>query len=170
MAASNQGDRDAYEKLLSELAGVIEAYVRARFGPLHALEDCVQECLMAVHNARHTYDATRPFRPWMFTVSRRRTIDFLRKQRREIEQDRGLEPSETEYSAENTWHDLIDGEKILQAIQPDHREALALTQYAGFTVPEVARKLGRSESAMKARLRRGLQAVRKQPEAEDSRR
>ena len=36
---------------------------------------------MAIHLARHTYDPSRPFRPWMFAIVRHKTIDILRKQR-----------------------------------------------------------------------------------------
>ncbi len=56
MAAAHRGDSRLYERLLGELASVIAAYVRSRFGTLFFTEDCVQECLIAIHNARHTYD------------------------------------------------------------------------------------------------------------------
>ncbi|MFT4564933.1 MAG: DNA-directed RNA polymerase specialized sigma24 family protein [Gammaproteobacteria bacterium] len=106
MAAANGGDKTAYKQLLTELAGVIEAYVRYRFGNLHLLEDCVQEA-------------------------------------------------------------MIDGARMLDRVEPDHRDAVALTQYAGYSVPEAAQRLGVSESALKARLRRGLLAIRKRLEAEE---
>ena len=62
---------------------------------------------------------------------------------------------------------LIDGVRVLNMLSPDHREAVALTKYAGYTVPEAANWLGISESAVKARLHRGLLAIRKHLEAEE---
>lgn len=171
MAAANGGDKRAYQRLLTELGDVVEAYVRMRFGDLRFLEDCVQECLLAVHNARHTYDERRPFRPWMFTIVRHRTIDMLRKSRRANEtesraRDAQAVESQTTPTRERL-HAVIDGVRMLEKIAPEHRDAVALTQYAGYTVPEAAREFGISESACKARLRRALQAIQKELEAED---
>ncbi len=170
MAAANKGDKAVYQQLLTELGDVVEAYVRLRFGNFQLLEDCVQECLMALHSARHTYDHARPFRPWMFTIIRHKTIDILRKSRRDSDLATSLQQqisADVEGSGRERLHRLIDGIKILENIAPDHRDAVALTHYGGYTVPEAALQLGISESALKARLRRGLQAIRKQLEAEE---
>ena len=170
MAAANDGDKAAYQHLLTELGDVVEAYVRIRFGNLQFLEDCVQECLLAIHNARHTYDRARPFRPWMFTIIRHKTIDMLRKSRRLSDNEQTLidkNVAEMETRVGDDVHALIDGVRVLENMATEHRDAIALTQYAGYTAPEAARKLGISESALKARLRRGLLAIRKQLEGED---
>ena len=71
MARAQEGDRGAYEKLMTDLASAVEAYVRRRFGDAGAsdfFEECVQESLIAIHQARHTYDPRRSFRPWFFTI------------------------------------------------------------------------------------------------------
>ena len=66
----------------------------------------------------------------------------------------------------NQLHRRLDGVRVLENLDPDHREAVALTQYAGFTAAEAANWLGISESALKGRVRRGLLAIRKHLEAE----
>jgi RNA polymerase sigma-70 factor (ECF subfamily) len=160
MRQGQRGDTGAYTRLLTEVAGAIEAFVRHRFGEIEMLEDCVQECLMSIHQARHTYDPARAFRPWLFTLVRHRTIDLLR---------RG-----------NTWHRLhreaaapagdlddhqerldrvIDGAQALASLPDDHREAVILVKYQGLTTAEAATQLGIGESALKARLRRGLKTM-----------
>ena len=78
MAAAHRGDGQAYETLLTELGDAIQRYIERRFGSLVFIEDCVQECLLAIHAGRHTWDPKRPFRPWVFTIVRNRTIDLLR--------------------------------------------------------------------------------------------
>lgn len=169
LALANKGDNQAYQRLLGELGDTIEAYIRSRFGNIALLEDCVQECLLAVHNARHTYDAARPFRPWMFTIIRHKTIDMLRKSRTytEVEINTEHPRGSAEFSGRDHLNAMIDGVRILENMAPDHRDAIALTQYAGYTVPEAARQLSISESALKARLRRGLLAIKKQLDDED---
>lgn len=165
MARAHQGDHAAYETLLTEIGQVIDAYIRVRFGPIDGVEDCVQECLLTVHKARHTYDTARPFRPWLFTLVRHRTIDVLRQRRGEQRLARDVARSDL-LSDPDALQRRLDGIRVLESLAPDHREAVALTQYAGCTAAEAAHWLGISESALKARLRRGLNAIRKTLEAE----
>ncbi len=164
MTLAQGGDHDAYRRLLEELANAIETYIHSRFGAIDSLEDCVQECLLSIHRARHTYDPARPFRPWMFTLVRHRTIDVLRHNR---DHRRGGDSSLIENGSDpQELQRRLDGVKVLETLEPDHREAITLTQYAGCTTAEAADWLGISEAALKARLRRGLLAIRKALEAE----
>ena len=80
MVNAQAGNESDYRQLLTELTDVIFNFLRSRFGDHHFIEDCVQETLMAIHQARHTYDQHRPFRPWLFAIVRHKAIDTLRKQ------------------------------------------------------------------------------------------
>jgi RNA polymerase sigma-70 factor (ECF subfamily) len=120
----------------------------------------VQECLLAVHAARHTYAPERAFRPWMFTVVRHRAIDLLRRQ----EIPSGSAPEAAVAEPGGGGDELaarLDGEKLLAGLKPEQREAVVLTQYVGLTAAEAASWLEISESSLKARLRRGLKTARK---------
>ena len=69
MAQAQTGDRNAYHELLI----AILPYLRRRAGYAlarsHDAEDVVQEILMTVHMARHTYGPKRPFTPWLATIA-----------------------------------------------------------------------------------------------------
>ena len=84
LVEAQAGNAGSYEQLLAELVPAIRGYLYSRSGRFDAIDDCVQECLLAVHQARHTYDARRPFRPWLFAIVRNRTIDVLRETRRQL--------------------------------------------------------------------------------------
>ena len=168
MSRAQQGDQQVYEALLTELAGVIEAYLRLRFGSIDMLEDCVQECLISIHKARNTYNPKRAFRPWMFTIVRHCMIDLLRKRNCRIQMTENLETEQLDLTDPEHIHRLIDSVRVLESLKPDYREAVALTKYAGMTTLEAATWLGVSESAIKARLRRGLLAIHRQLEIEES--
>ena len=168
MARALEGDREAYGKLVGELGHAIEGYLRKRFGGAASwdfFEDCVQESLLAVHRARHTYDPGRPFRPWLFTLVRHKTIDLLRRQqtrrRREDAEapetapGRGAEPSQR-----------LDGETVLGWLDPKYREALVLTKLEGCSLEEAAERAGTSVTAMKTRVHRAIRIVRKRLGAE----
>ena len=104
----------------------------------------------------------------MFTIVRHRMIDLLRKRNCRIQAATGSEEVELDLTDPDHIHRLIDGVRVLETLQPDYREAVTLTKYAGMTTLEAARWLGVSESAIKARLRRGLIAIQKQLDLEES--
>lgn len=166
MARAQLGDLGDYAQLLRELGAAIETYIRVRFGPIDALEDCVQECLMAVHAARHTYDPRRLFRPWLFTIVRHKTIDQLRQRQTWLSALQTLATTASEGSDPERNLRMIDGVRILEQLSPDHREMVALSKYGGYTTAEAAAWLGITESAAKARLQRALVAIRKALESE----
>ena len=63
MARAQQGDQRAYEELLQLLARDARGFVGRRVGWTDWVEDVVQDALLAVHRARHTYDGAGPSRP-----------------------------------------------------------------------------------------------------------
>jgi RNA polymerase sigma-70 factor (ECF subfamily) len=172
MARAQDGDREAYERLMGELWDAVAGYLGRRFGGAGASDfvaECVQESLLAVHRARRTYDPGRAFRPWLFTIVRHKAIDLLRRQ-----QVRGhAEPVEPEaghggVAAEpvDPAH-ALDGAALLAGLDPIYREALVLTKLRGLTLEEAARRAGVSVSAMKTRVHRAVRAVRKALRDED---
>ena len=171
MRRSQAGDSLAYERLLTELGEAIAGYVRHRFGWIDFAEDCLQECLVSIHQARHTYVAGRPFRPWLFAVVRHRTIDMLRRQRVYSElfpvslDDEGQVPGEVPHNGDDEQRDLAAG-AVLAALEPEHREALLLTKLMGFSNAEAASRVGISTGAMKVRVHRATRAAIRVLEAE----
>jgi RNA polymerase sigma-70 factor (ECF subfamily) len=167
MRRANGGDEEAYRKLLGELGGAMEAFIRSRFGPGDFVEDCVQECLLAVHRARASYDPKRRFRPWLFAIVRHKTIDLLRRRgtrsRFEAPEAAGLdEPAPTAPA-----DDALAATQFLAALAPVYRDALVLTKLQGRTLEEAARARGVSTTAMKSRVHRAIRQVRRLLEQEE---
>ena len=157
MADAQRGDKRRYERLLRELADVIERYVTRRFGALTFTEDCVQECLLAIHHARHTYDPSRPFRPWLFAIVRNRTIDMLRKSY--AGERVPTEPFDAQTAVQSVDETGTDTGEILGRLSPKFRNALMLTKVFGYSVHEAAEHAGISETAMKSRVSRAIRAA-----------
>ena len=78
MAAAQAGDRGSYSRLLRECTPMIRRVVRRGLND-DGVEDAVQEVLLTIHRARHTYDPSRSFTAWVVTISQRRAIDLVRK-------------------------------------------------------------------------------------------
>jgi RNA polymerase sigma-70 factor (ECF subfamily) len=155
MTAALRGDGRLYEQLLRELGRAIETYIRSRFGSLHFTEDCVQECLLAIHNGRHTYDPKRPFRPWLFTIVRNKTVDLLR---RSYSDERAASVAVAREAIVNTdeLDNALTAGEILSRLRPQFRHALTLTKVYGYSLSEAAEQTGISESAMKSRVSRAV--------------
>jgi RNA polymerase sigma-70 factor (ECF subfamily) len=162
MANAQAGNEPDYRLLLTELTDVIYNFLRNRFGNHHFTEDCVQETLIAIHQARHTYDHKRPFRPWLFAIVRHKAIDTLRQQRtrkkvvdqykreREVLSQAGTQ-SETESASSEG--------RLLESLSMQHKEVLVLTKIIGFSIAETAEKLRISESAVKVRVHRAIRKL-----------
>jgi RNA polymerase sigma-70 factor (ECF subfamily) len=162
MVNAQAGNESDYRQLLQELANVIQRFLRSRFGDHHFIEDCVQEALIAVHQARHTYDSQRPFRPWLFAIVRHKAIDTLRKQRtREKVVDHHKSEQEILFQADDQSSsevEFLEG-RLLASLSAQHREVLVLTKIIGYSIAETAEKLGISESAVKVRVHRAIRRL-----------
>ena len=142
---------------LEELATAIRGYIAKRFWGDEFVDDCVQECLLAIHQARHTYDGGRAFRPWLFAIGRHRTIDMLRS-RNTYRRALGRAAEATLIERET---DVREAGDVLAALEPNHRDALVLTKLLGLSTREAAERAGISEGAMKVRVHRALSAAKK---------
>src|SRR5258708_39368349 len=77
------GDASEYRTFLSELTRHLRGYLRKRIPQLHDdVEDLVQEILLAVHNARHTYRPDEPLTAWVHAIARYNVMDFFRQRAR----------------------------------------------------------------------------------------
>lgn len=169
MANAQVGNESDYRQLLTELTDVIYNFLRSRFGNHHFTEDCVQETLIAIHLARHTYDQRRPFRPWLFAIVRHKAIDTLRKQRsrqKVTSQYQGEQEILSQMSQQSEAESEIIKGRLLESLSVQHREVLVLTKIIGFSIVEAAEKLGISESLVKVRVHRAIGKLRQIIEAD----
>ena len=76
MAAAQNGNSQAYHRLLSQVAIRLRSYYARRL-PQAMIDDTVQEVLIAIHLKRHTYDPSRSFEVWLMAIARYKWIDLL---------------------------------------------------------------------------------------------
>jgi RNA polymerase sigma-70 factor (ECF subfamily) len=161
MTRAQRGDAEAYRRLLAELGSAIEAYLRLHFGSSELLEECVQEALIAIHRARHSWDPSRAFRPWLFTIARHKAIDVLRRGARRRRREVQSAPEHAEpVAATGDPAAALDVERFLRDLEPRYRDPLVLTKLQGYSTREAALALGISETALKTRVFRAIRLVR----------
>lgn len=163
MARGQNGDADAYTELLKLLASLARTYVRRRVGDTPWVDDVVQETLVSIHGARHTFDGARSFAAWFYAITSSRMIDAIRRERRiashEIGGDTLVEPA-----PERAGRPALDPEAVraaMETLTPKQRRVVDALKFRHETVREAATRLGMSESAVKVTAHRGYRALRK---------
>ena len=75
MAAAQHHNQAASNALLLETLPHIRAVRRARLRQPADVGDALREMRLSLRALRHTYDAVRPFRPWLNSMADRCAID-----------------------------------------------------------------------------------------------
>lgn len=166
MRGALQGESAPYADLLVVLTAVTRRFARARLGPVAWLDDVVQETLLTVHVARHTYDASRPFAPWFYAIARSRLVDAVRRERRISGRELGDPAVMKAAAAGPSGHSRndIDVEAIrraLDALPARQRDVVEGLKYRDESVRDIAARLGLTESAVKVTAHRGYRALKR---------
>lgn len=173
MAAAQDGDRRAYETLLRQATPYIRAVVRQVHAAPDRAEEVVQDVLLTVHRMRHTYDPSRPFRPWLAAIARRRSIDALRRRRRteahEIFDAAAYEtfadPAANKHEERPATAAGLDA--AVASLPAQQREAVRLLKLRGLTLAEASAASGTSIAALKVNVHRAIKSLRKRMTGEE---
>ncbi len=156
------GDSAAYHAFLLRLGGHLRAFLARRlFGWPDEVEDLVQECLLAMHNQRHTYQSNQPLTAWVHAIARYKMIDLLRaKSVREALHDPLDDDTQvfaaSAIEASDARRDLHG---LLATLPERQRLPIVHVKLQGLTVSETAQLTGMSESAVKVGIHRGLKSL-----------
>lgn len=165
MKLAQEGDQSAYASLLVLLTSTTRQFARARLGAVPWIDDVVQETLLAVHRARQTYDAKRPFGPWFYAVANSRLIDVVRRERRVTSREVGTDVlPDAPGDGKAAGDEEIDVDAIRAAVASlpgRQREVIESLKFEDQSVREVAGRLNMSESAVKVTAHRGYRTLRR---------
>ena len=105
MQLAQTGDQQAYHALLTGLVPIVRRYVEQRSSRAPWTDDAVQDILWALHQARHTWNPSRPFAPWCYALMQHRMVDAARKAsrvlKRETSDDLALATARDERAADD---------------------------------------------------------------------
>lgn len=166
MAAAQAGDRAAYEGLLHDCVPLIRAFARRQGVPADYIDDVVQDALLTLHRARHTYDPARSFTAWLRTIAERRAIDKMRRIGRQRAREIYAPVAFASYAddtAEVRHSGDAAGARVKQALADlpqRQREAVHALVLEEKSLAEAAMVMGRSKGALKVNLHRALKALR----------
>ncbi len=160
MIAAQRGDAESYQRLLTELLPFVRGVVRGRLRDDAAADDVVQEVLLSIHTARHTYRPERPLRPWVRAIARNAVVDQVRRRARAREV--ALDSADGVAAPPGPpSRRLAPGLlRVLAGLPEAQRQAVMLLKVEGLSVGEAAKRAGVSPGALKLRAHRGYRALR----------
>ncbi len=168
LVRAREGDAAAREALLERLRPRLVLWASARLGPeLRAEadpEDIAQEALLAVHRRLDEFrgDDRRAFLGWIFTVAENRIRDLAdragaqKRQRAELPRRDRTSPSQAAARAELARR---LAEAVARLDEP-YRQVIRMRRFEEMEVGEIARRLGRSENAVRILYCRAIAALR----------
>ncbi|HJU18004.1 MAG TPA: sigma-70 family RNA polymerase sigma factor [Stellaceae bacterium] len=168
MAAAQDGDPSAYQRLLRACLPLVRATARSQGVPADRVDDVVQEVLLAVHRARRTYDPARPFTPWLRAIAQRRSIDALRRQGRQRTREVYAPLAYESYpdptaTAAQVLEQSDRGQRLraaVAALPEGQRQAVEELALQERTLDEASASTGRAKGALKVNLHRALKGLR----------
>lgn len=165
-----QGDRVSFEELYDRFSGVLFSTAYRMLKNQEASEDVLQDVFIQIWNKAPLYNPTRG-RPmtWAITLTRNKAIDLLRStQRRGNLQDSVQHELATfEQFDDRSSFDAVasvETSKLvrdaMRKLSKDQREAIELAFFSSMTQTEIAEHLNAPLGTIKARIRRGMMALR----------
>jgi RNA polymerase sigma-70 factor (ECF subfamily) len=169
MLAVQRGDADAYRTLLNDVTPRLRRmiYGNRRFLNQEDVEDIVQDVLISMHSVRATYDARRPFLPWLMAIARNRLADSGRRWARrfanEVRDDEVLVtfPDDSANSEPERRFDSDELRSAMRELPIRQRQAIEMVKLRELSLKEAASESGMTVGALKVAVHRGVLALRK---------
>ena len=166
---ARSGDKQAFEELCLNLRERLLATIRSRLGAAARQgtdpEDVLQgSFLRALHSIqRFEWRGEGSFRRWLESIAIHVTLDTVRHQGRRavLRIDRDLTGDGTSPSKGIRRRERLDRLEVsMNALSPDYRTVLRLARMDGLSIKEIAKQMGRSESAVHNLLLRATKQLR----------
>jgi RNA polymerase sigma factor (sigma-70 family) len=158
MRRAQGGDAQAYRAVLDNARLWLYRYIWGKVAP-QAVDDLVQDILLAVHAKRASYDADRPFLPWLAAIARYRWVDHLRSHYRHVAEDIADHDGLGEQAADEAIIAHISIDRMLDQLSQSQATAIRLVKLDGLSVREAAQRCGQSEANIKVNIHRGLKRL-----------
>lgn len=137
-----QGDREALRTIIERHQPDLMRFLLRLTGDSAGAEDVFQETFLQIHLSSDTFDPTRRFRPWLFTIAANKARDYLRRKgrRRMLELSAPVDAGGGGESA-GTFVDLLQIDLPGPDARLDSEETSAKVQKALDQLPPMLREI-----------------------------
>ena len=167
------GDDSAFACLVEKYRKQVHALAWRKIGDFHIAEEITQDTFLKVYEKLSTLKNPNHFSGWLYVIATRKCLAWIRKKQIETEP---IEDVDTEMLEDNAYSQYVAGEKIkfnidsqrevvkklLAKLKESERTVMILHYFGEMTCEEISRFLGVSPSAIKSRLSRTRQRLKKE--------
>ncbi|NOG55812.1 MAG: sigma-70 family RNA polymerase sigma factor [Planctomycetes bacterium] len=172
VAAYREGNEAALTILMRRYRGELMGFLTRLLGNVTAAEDVFQETFLQIHLSADTFDITRRFKPWLFTIAANKGRDHFRKHGKRAAAMTLSAPLKRGSGAADgpTFVDLLEAEipdldapmeaderrqrvrQVVEAMPHNQREILVLAYFLRLSYNQIADTLDIPLGTVKSRL------------------
>lgn len=170
------GDAAALRTIIDRHHDALMRFLTRFLGDRQAAEDVFQDAFLQVHLSADSFDVTRRFKPWLFTIAANKARDYLRKSRRNHTLDLLAPIGGAGGEGGRTFMDLMEVDvpppgaasddrerdrlvqECVDSLPPHLREILLLAYFQKMSYANVADALGVPLGTVKSRLHAAVAA------------
>ncbi|HZU98066.1 MAG TPA: RNA polymerase sigma factor [Planctomycetota bacterium] len=147
------GDHAAFRVIYERYAAEVFRFQKRLLGDRHSAEDAVQDTFVRLHKGLKGYDASRPLRPYVFSVARNVAVDVLRVRAKRPRSEALPEVAAaiTDDPVRNEQTSAV--QESLASLAPEHRSLLVLRHVHGLKLEELAEGQACTDRTIRNRLR-----------------
>jgi len=161
---SQSGNRESYDLFLRSVIPFLRKYVAYITRNSIAQEDAVQEILLTIHRALHTYLYPNPVVPWLKAIARNKVIDLFRASVKDkvLDSEEKIDESQSLFFRieQSAGEDLVDLKGFLATLSAKEQELLHLVKIEGYSFSQIAEQYQEEEGALKVRVHRIIKKLR----------
>ena len=167
------GDETAFSALVKKYQRSVHALAWRKIGDFHIAEDITQEAFLKAYQRLSTLKEPQSFASWLYVITANQCKAWLRKKRtwiQSLEDTSSAQLEKATYSGhiieenermtEETQREVV--KKLLEKLQESDRTVITLYYLGGMTYEEISNFLGVSVGAIKSRLHRARQRLKKE--------
>ena len=167
------GDDTAFSALVKKYQRSVHALAWRKVGDFHIAEDITQETFLKAYQRLSTLKEPQSFASWLYVITANHCKAWLRKKRmwtQSLEDTSSAQLEKATYSGhiiaenermtEETQREVV--KKLLAKLQESDRTVITLYYLGGMTYEEISNFLGVSVGAIKSRLHRARQRLKKE--------
>lgn len=163
MARYVAGDPQAFDALYQAVSPIVFSQLLRMTGDRALAEDLLQISFLKLYRARDSYSLGAPLLPWIHVIAKRTLLDARRPLSARLEklsEDGCLDERDAADPSRDGWEREAVREALAK-IPAHYRAAIELTKLQGFSGREAAQSLNTTVAAIKQRVHRGYELLRR---------
>ncbi len=168
LVAYREGDRTAFERIIERYRAELLNFLTRFLNGRAAAEDVFQETFLQIHLSADQFDASRSFKPWLFTIAANKARDHHRRQKRRAAASLSTPIGHSDDGG--TLVDLLEGDaetpdapversedagrirEVVDAMPSHYREILLLSYFHRMSYQQISETLEVPLGTVKSRL------------------